>query len=95
MCPVLKILESTTILCLFFAGSNHGRMRVQVAITQGKRAQRGNEEMQKAIGREKKNTEKLLRHRMCTENKEHAGNKGMQRERRGWDGHLGRHVGKS
>lgn len=73
---------------------------MQVAITQGKRAQKGNEEMQKVIGRRKKKERKKKRetpllHGMCAENKEHAGNKGMQGERRSWDGHLGRHVGKS
>lgn len=74
---------------------------MQVAITQGKRAQKGNELMQKVIGRrkskkkKKKKRETPLQHGMCAENKEHAGNKGMQGEGRSWDGHLGRHVGKS
>lgn len=47
MCPIPELSDPATISCLFFAGSNHRRMRVQVAITQGKRAQKGNEEMQK------------------------------------------------
>lgn len=52
-----------------------------------KRAQKENEEMQQAIGR--KRTEKPLRDGMCAVNEERAGNKGMQGERRGWDGHRG------
>lgn len=52
-----------------------------------KKAQKENEEMQQAIGR--KRTEKPLRDGMCAVNEERAGNKGMQGERRGWDGHRG------
>lgn len=51
--PIPKLSDPTVILCLFFGWNNHRRMRVP-----GKRGKKGNEGMQKVIGREK--TEKTL-----------------------------------